>query len=278
MASIPSLPVESLPNSKSTDPVVNLFHMKLFHHFQTYTSQTLLLPPEVWEYALQLSFQFEFMMNTILCIGARHLAILHPKDEKYPIIATRHLCRALSQFRHELSNNLTTTHVDAFIATSGLLQYEVWSNTDFLSPHENGIVSYDPSKDRLFAFCSGLKQVFLKSLSYASVQPSILLPHLQHNPEDILVEFSQISSDTFANYQECFSYRRPPNLELLDIPLYHRDADPTVSNLWRKQVQQIHDPTEDGYTNVITRVCLILVFSPRSATTTPNDYQVSPVS
>jgi hypothetical protein len=143
----------------------------------------------------------------------------------------------LSQFRHELSNNLTTTHVDAFIATSVLFQYEVWSNTNFLSPHDDGIVSFDPSRDRMFAFCSGLKQVFLKGLSHASVQPSILLPHLQHNPTDILVEFSQISSDTLAKYQEFFPYCCPPNLELLDIPLHHRGADPTISNLWREQVQ-----------------------------------------
>jgi hypothetical protein len=51
---------------------------------------------------------------------------------------------------------------------------------------------------------------------------------------DILIKSSRISSDKLAR---SFSYCRPPNLELLDIPLYQRDYDPTISNLWREQKQ-----------------------------------------
>lgn len=125
---------------KSTDAIVNLLHLKLFHHFQTCTRQTLLLAPEVWEQALQLSFQFEFLMNAILYVAARHLSILQPEDAAYPTAATGHLGHALSRFRLEVSNDFTSTHLDAFIATSVLVQYEIWTDTDFFS-RQDGVVS-----------------------------------------------------------------------------------------------------------------------------------------
>lgn len=165
---ISSMPTENLlPGSRSTDAAVNLLHMKLFYHFQTYTCQTLLFTPEVWGHALQLCFQYEFLMNATLSVAARHLAFLQPEDATYPTAASSHLCRALSGFRKALSKKFPWTHIDAFIATLVLLQHEVWTSPDVFSLQDDGMVSFDPSKDGIFAFCSSLKQVFVKSVRLA---------------------------------------------------------------------------------------------------------------
>jgi len=256
-----------LPSSKTTDAVVNLLHLKLFHHFQTCTYLTLLIAPEVWLQALQLSFQFEFLMNAILCVAARHLAILQPEDLAYPTAAESHLCRALSLFRHVLSNSFTSIHIDAFIATSVLLQYEVWTSTDFISCRD-GVECFDPSRDRIFTLSSGLKQVFLETVPLTYDQPSVFLPQTACNGRDKLVPAAQISNSTLAKYQRFFSYYRPLGLEQLNIPLpFTRGTDLATSNAWQDHVPEIQDaldPIRDGYVPIITHLCLILSFLPEA--------------
>lgn len=207
-------------------------------------------------------------MNAILCLAARHLTILQPEDATYPTAAASHLSRALSRFRHELSDIFTPFHLDAFIATSSLLQYEVWTSTDFFSPQDDGVVSLDPARDRIFALSSGLKQVFLKSVPLASDQPSVFMPHIRHNPRNILVEAAQISNGTLAKYQDFFSYHRPLNLELLNIPLpYIRGTDLNIANPWQERVPKLQDPLDpvlDGYAPIVTELCLILSFLPEA--------------
>lgn len=272
-ASVPAQII--LSGSGPTDAVVNLLHLKVFHHFQTCTCQTLLLAPEVWGHALQLSFQFEFLMNAILCVAAQHLAVLQPEDATYPTVAASHLCRALSSFRHALLNNFALMHIDAFLATSLLLQYEIWTSTDFFSPQGDGVVSFDPSRDRIFAFSSSLKQVFLKSVPLLLAQSSVIMPHLQYDPTDILVRAAQVTDGTLAQYQDIFWYHRPLSLELLNIPLPHtRGPDLASSNSWQPPLPEVPDtpdPVADAYAPAITRICLILSFLPKA-------WQPDPVS
>ncbi|XXH02617.1 hypothetical protein Hte_008996 [Hypoxylon texense] len=251
-----------------TDAAVNLHHLKLFHHFQTCTRHTLMLTPEIWDHAVHLSFQFEFLMNTILCVAARHLAFLRPDDATYPRAAASHLCRALPGFRHELSNNFKLTHIDAFIATSLLLQYEAWTSTDFSPDQDDAAMSFDPTRDRVFAMGSSLKEVFLKSVPLLSGQPSKFLPLLRYNPMDNLVAAAKISNGTLAKYQQFFSYTRPISLELLDAPLpCSGDTDVAVSNLWQHPVSRARnepEPVDDGYAPIIARLCLVLSFLPEA--------------
>jgi hypothetical protein len=257
-----------LPSSKSNDAVVNLIHLKLFHHFQTCTQKTLLLKPEVWERALQLSFRYELLMNAVLCVASRHLAFLKPEDTTHSTAAASHLSRALSLFRQALSNTLASTHIDAFLATSILLQVEVWTSTDFYSSREDGVSSFDPSRDRIFSLNSSLKQVFLKSIPLISNQRSTILPHIAHNPRVALAEAAQISDSTLADYQNIFSYHRPLTSELLNVPLpYIRGRGLASSSLWQDHVPKIkeqHNPIHDGYMNVVTELCLILSYIPEA--------------
>lgn len=226
-----------------------------------------MLPPEVWEHTLQLCFEFDFLMDAVLCISARHLAILLPEDETISIVAIRHLCRSLSKFRHILSHDFTSTHVDAFIATSFLVLHEVWANTDFIAP-EHDIAPTVLSKDRIFEFSSGMKEVFLRSVSSTSTVYSVFLPHIGQNPTDILAPAAQINSSTLDRYRDFFSHRRSLNSDLLNIPIqFIRDADSSVSNPCHGHIPDkvnALNPVKDGFEPVINGLCLITSFLPEA--------------
>jgi hypothetical protein len=260
-----------LPSSKPTNAAVNLLHLNLFHHFQTCTRQTLCVPG-IWGDTLQLCFQFEYLMDAVLCVAARHLAILLPEDTTYPTAAANHLSRALSRFRHILSNNIGFAHVDAFIATSFLLQFEMWTSTDFSSPRDDGVASFDPSREGVFAFSSSLKKVFLNSAPLAAHQPSVILPHLQTDPGAELVKLAQISDDKLNQYHNFLSYQRPLNLGLLDIPFLYTQCTDLYCD---PEAPGTPDPLEDAYALAVARLCLILSFLPEARP--PNSVSAGPL-
>lgn len=265
------MPTQSLiPTSKPTDTVVNLLHLKLLHHFQIFTIPTLLLTFEVWGHTLQLSFQFDFLMHAVLCVAARHLAMLQPESTTCQTAAASHLCRSLALFRQTLSNDFTSINLDAFVATSQLFQYDVWASTDFVTSQDDDVLSFDPSKDRIFALSSGMKQVFLKTVPLALDQPSVFMPQIAHNSRDILVKTAQMSKGRLDDYQNHFSFHRPFNLDLLNIPLPRtRDtelADLNLSQGHLPKMQVLSDSIGDGYTTIVTELCLIMSFLHESNT------------
>jgi hypothetical protein len=241
--------------------------MELFHHFQTQTRQTLLFTPEVWDHVLQLSCHFDFLMNATLCISARHLAFLCPEDASYPTVAGSHLCHALSLFRDNLSENFSSTHLDAFVATSLLLQYAVWTSIDFVSRGDDGVDVVDPEKDSIFSFSAGLKEVFLKCVPSSIHQPSVFMPLIRRNPWPLLASAANIGGETLEKFQEYFS-RSPLHVDMLNIPLpYLRNKDPDFEALWEEggpTVTNAADPREDAYASVVTRLCLIMSFLPEA--------------
>lgn len=255
--------------------VVNLRHIKLFHHFQTETRNTLLYTPEVWDHALQLSFNFECLMHAVLCISARHLAYLHPDNTTYPATAANHLDRALSKFRLELSNDLTSVHLDVFVTTSILIQFELWINVDFLSTLNKGEASFDPTQDPMFTFSSTLKQVFLRSFPFDAIQASKFMPYIRDNPIEKLSRAVKISDDTVAEYQDFFAYSRPISSKMLNpLPSYTRatvDMDSHASEQDASKTSSALLSREDGYRLVVSRLCLILSFLPESDPPEPID-------
>ena len=203
-------------------------------------------------------------MNAVLCVAAHHLAFLCPDTPTYVAAAASHLDQALAGFRIELSNELASKHLDVFIATSMLLQFEIWANVDLNST----VASFDPSRDSIFEFSSSLKQVFLGSFPEASIQDSIFLPYHRSSPLNTLVEAAQISSDTLTHFQDFFAYNQPLTPDLLNVPLpYKRDIDQANSDAWQPRVpdtQDTPDMIQDGYVPVVTRLCLILSFLPEA--------------
>jgi hypothetical protein len=242
--------------------------MKLYHHFQNYTIQTLLFSPAVWEHALQVSFQFDFLANAILCVSARHLSVLLPEDSSYSTTAATHLGRALSQFRHALSGDFKSTHIDAFIATSLLLQYEIWTSIDDYSlPHDNS-VSVSMPRDRIFAFCSSLKKMFLNCLPMLCDQPSVFMPYIRHDSRDVLIKAAGISRNTLTSYQTTFSYGRPLTPSSFNPRISHtRGTSLITSEQWQgstPKTKEVANEIDDGYKPIVTQLCLILSFLPES--------------
>ncbi|KAI0536703.1 hypothetical protein GGR58DRAFT_528003 [Xylaria digitata] len=255
-----------VPNSsfRSTNAAVNLLHMKLFHHFQTETRQTLLCGQEAWDYVLQLSFEFDYLMNAILCIAARHLAVICPEDPTYKTAAASHLCRASSGLRGELSKGSTSIHFDAFLATSILFYYDTWTNTDyFLPPQDNEIVS-EAWTDRVFGFSSSLKKTLMTGFERPWEQPSLFRQSLTKNPGDEIAAISQASPDRLAEYENFFSYSRLLTMEMLNMsPSSVVDEDQINSSSRPSpifQTQVAADLVEDAYVPVVRRLCLILPF------------------
>jgi hypothetical protein len=244
--------VSTLSSSPAT--TLNSRHLELFHHFEKYTQKSLLFPPDVWGNALQLCSEHEFLKNAVLCISARHLAFLQPENAKYPAVAASHLYKTISQLREELSKRSTSIHPDAFIATSFLLQLEIWTNTEFA---RDGV--FDPSGEHFFTFNLSLKKVFLEKVSLLSNRPSVFLPKIQYNPMLKLIEQAQISTSTIGEFQTFFSRELPYNAEMFQpVPYKHGTV---LANPWGD-----HRKETSGYESVINHICLILSFLPEAGT------------
>jgi hypothetical protein len=234
---------------------------RLFHHFQTTTLPTLLLTPETWPHMIQLSLAFDFLTDTILCIAARHLSTLRPEHAAYGTAASHHLHRAVSRFRYELLHNsgtLTSTHLDAFISTSTLLQYEIWAGDE-----GDGGRDVDPTKDRVFAFNSALKGVFLRGVSRAQPPRSALLPHMAVDVMGPLIEAARADAGRMGRYLELFPYCRPLSLDMVDAVV----SPCVASNNTLSTKKLVVDPhgaavVNDGYTNAVEKLSLLLSFLP----------------
>ncbi|KAI0964992.1 hypothetical protein F4678DRAFT_468005 [Xylaria arbuscula] len=277
MVSIPKISTQfPSSNPRLADTAVNLLHMKLFHHFQTSTRQTLLWGQEAWDHVLQLSFEFDFLMNAILCIAARHLSVVRPDDLTYRTMAVNQLCRASSGLRKELSRGGASIHLDSFLATSMLLYYDTWTNVDYiLSPQEDGVAS-DAWTDRVFGFSSSLKKTLLACFQRPWEKPSVLRQAITKNPLDELTTAFDISPNKSAVYEDFLSYYRPISIEMLIEPLENviskkqRSSKPGCTY----QDQIAPDPAEDAYAPVARQLCVILPLVIRDQ---PRDLTPNPV-
>jgi hypothetical protein len=155
-------------------------------------------------------------MKAILCISAHHLLFLQPDDTTYQTAASTHLSGALSGFRLELSNDLTSAHLDVFVVTAVLLQFQVWTHTDMGRLLDAGS-AFDPLQDTIFTFSNSLKKVFLKSFPEAAVQPSVLLKSLRDCPNDSLWEAAQVDEAEVVMYCDLFSHHRPVTRQSVEV-------------------------------------------------------------
>lgn len=191
-----------------------------------------------------------------------------PEHMFYSMTASAHLGRALSQFRHNLSEDFKSTHIDAFIATSLLLQYEIWTSTDDYSCSQDGSISFDLPKDRIFAFCSSLKKMFLNCLPILDDQPSVFLPRIRHDSKNVLIKTAEISKNMLIAYQTIFSYERPLSASSFDPQISLAQGTNLVTlEQWQSSapnITEVANPIDDCFKPVITRLCLILSYLPES--------------
>jgi hypothetical protein len=248
--------------------MINLQRRKLLHHFEMCTLYTLVLSTEMWHEVLQLSHSFDFLMDATLCIAARHLACLNPKDLTYVSMAANHLCRCLSGFRVELSNGLTSTHLDVFVATSLLLQFELWTHTDHISTIQDGKSTFDPVKDQQFTFASSLKQVFLSRFPASAIQASKFIKYLERSPTDVLVPVAGISKRSLDGFHRFFACDLPVTSEHMHIPVpFERDPNAGHDERWNSHAAKRDDQGNfqgNGYEPVVTKLCLVTSFLPEA--------------
>lgn len=253
----------------SVSTKVNLLHMKLFHHFESFTYQTLSFTRQIWNEALKFSFEYEFLMHAILCISARHLAYLSPMEASYTTIARTHLSEALRLFREALSQPLTDANLDAILCTSALLHYEAWASTDFLSAENPDVAAgYDASKDQLFALRAGMVHIFISAMLLIPHKTSIFLTQMTYRPtspiQDAIFALRRDPSPYEAFLNEC--YDNPERLKQRELPplpdtpkLSHRYI---ALNYVAPKYHTTDDPHE-AYRNVVPRLCLLLALLPK---------------
>lgn len=247
--------------------------MELFHHFQTSTRHTLVGESEFWTHAIQFSFHFDYVMNAILCVAARHRASLQPGESTYVAAASNHLSRTLGRFRYEMSRPFPSIHLDAFILTSLLLHYEIWMGDDFMTPRDDtcNMHTVNALTDHLFSYCSSMKQVFLKCVPHALGQSSVCMPHIRCNsPIEFLTTMSEQKNGELRNKYRERLLRSPVSLDLLDL------GDMVDSEPVRETHHELKDDTpavserENGggemaeYERAITGLSLLLSFLPNN--------------
>ncbi|OAG05865.1 uncharacterized protein CC84DRAFT_739156 [Paraphaeosphaeria sporulosa] len=240
-----------------TNARLTLTNVKLFHHFQTYTRSTLLLPGPVWHLITHLSFSFPFLLHAILCISARHLSYLcRERTSHYAGVASTHLTYALSGFRSSLSVESSKANIDVFMATALLLQFELWANVRHLSGKEEdagedgGI--YDPGTDALFTYSASLKNILLGCFEPSDVHRSSVMQWLVN--DGTLSDAVPVDAATAAQMRDLFLCERKVVPEDLSLVASTYADDPITSK------QSDHQSTADNspYTAVIAALTPLL--------------------
>lgn len=258
----PSIP----PTGDSS--VVNLLHMKLFHHFETHTRHTLAFDT-VWPEAMKMSVGCEYLMHAILCLSANHLAFLRPEDAQYDMAAATHLSQMLRLFQEDLTRTSTVSNIDRRLAAVTLLSYIVWSEMDVNPSGAESLITSDAIHDRVFSFGAGTFGVFMSANLVAVDDGSIFVPHAKYSPRAALCNFIGLTSATIDSYQSFFDYNRPVTVDRLSVPNYFDQPD-----IGTREEQDLtpyfHIPTEardivEAYTRVIPRLCVMLALLPEMA-------------
>ncbi|KAF4636591.1 hypothetical protein G7Y89_g1485 [Cudoniella acicularis] len=245
-----------------TSPAVNMLHMKLFHHFETSTRHTLCFG-SVWKEALGWSLEYEALMQAILCVSARHLAYLCPDEPGYGVAAASHLAQTLSIFRKDINQKFTASNVDFFMATSVLIYFELWTETEFLVTDSAGLTALDLSKDTIFRLAGGLVEIFMRSGPVMYEKPSSFIVDIMHSPRQVLNSAARLSKETLASFHSFFSYSQPLRYEQLSVAsAFKGDSTPEPSEWMAGQTSEEEVNFLAAHKDVVSRLTTLLLFLP----------------
>ena len=259
---LPSRHIEPLPplQQVSSRTTTDEIGAKLLHHFIAFTIDTLPFPDYVWKHTLQLTPQFDFLQDIVLGISARHLSVLQPEVATHHAAASKYLSRTLFRFRKALSKDLASNHIDAFVATSFLLQHEVWASGELPT------VSNDETTDPLFIISASLKGVFLKCLCKAPRESSVFVDHLPRDPARALSQAPQMGVLDKVERQNLFSATCPINSELPGPLLTGHDYSQAVSEECRCLALGQGRRAVERAAPLIKHLSMILAFLPDFST------------
>jgi hypothetical protein len=128
-----------------------MIEMELFHNYSNYTSNTFDRNPAiqvVWRVNVpQVAFANSFVMDSILCVSALHMASSRPDmRDKYVSLGLQHHERGLAQVNSILGTNVTEQNCTAlyiFSALTGMISFaKPKKPDDFLLLGQDGIASW----------------------------------------------------------------------------------------------------------------------------------------
>ncbi|KAF2093616.1 hypothetical protein NA57DRAFT_61322 [Rhizodiscina lignyota] len=178
LASEMSLIPSSLPWQASSSRV-NLLEMQLFHHFITYTADTMIFGSCFWtSKVVPLALHSDFLMHAALAIAASHLQYLQPHERKYQQLELHHISVALHGFRNALSGPITAATANGLISGAILLFHNSWSSTDFRNNNADGGLYFQG--DSLFPLAAGLARLVWETRYLRD--PSFFEPIVAYGP------------------------------------------------------------------------------------------------
>ena len=250
------------PLLPGTNSAVNILHMKLFHHFEINTRHTLCFGL-VWKEALSWALEYEALMHTILCVSARHLAYLCPDEASYNVAASFNFAQALSRFRRDISQKFTASNIDLFMATSVLIYFELWTETEFVMTDSAGLTTLDLSKDAIFRLSGGLIEIFMRSIPVIYEKPSSFIADIMHSPRKILNNAAGLSKESLVTFHTFFSYTQPLcSKQLYIAPAFKRGSIPDLCEGLVGLTSDEDIRLLEDHKDVVSRLATLLQFLP----------------
>ncbi|KAH8648696.1 hypothetical protein BX600DRAFT_518055 [Xylariales sp. PMI_506] len=261
---------EHCQRNPPTASVVNMLHMRLFHHFETYTRHSLAFG-SVWKEAMKISLRSESLMHAILCLSARHLAVLQPDDPQHDMAAAMHLSQTLQLFQQDLTKTVTKSNVDSHLATATLLSYILWNELDIVLAVKDSSMNVATLEDRLFRIGGGTLELFLSATFSVLQHHSLFFPHIVQRPRMTLCYVAGVTTQAIDMYQAFFDHERPLTADRLCLPNYFESWK--GDNVEKGDLAaQFHQPTTldgpqsldttEAHRRLVARLCVILSFLP----------------
>ncbi|PCH00268.1 Protein of unknown function DUF3468 [Penicillium occitanis (nom. inval.)] len=158
---------DGLPETTSTSHIATICHigrsteelmsLRLMHHFEHFTSDTLLFGKSFWrDQILPLALHHDYLMHAVLTISASHLNYLLPQLAENKRAINIHLSHTLPGFIQGVGAIESSQDSDAVIACGFLLLYYAWS-VPFFNETDDSNLNVD--SDGLLWFAVGLQEV-----------------------------------------------------------------------------------------------------------------------
>ncbi|KAF2103361.1 hypothetical protein NA57DRAFT_72337 [Rhizodiscina lignyota] len=148
---------------------INFLQLRLFHHFESVTVETLVLGFEAWKKVLPLAFEYEYLMHAILMMGAAHLSYLDPTNEIYKTAELEHLSNATQGIRTGLSSELSQSSAEALFASCILVYNQTWSSYEYTDSGVSESHNLQIDADFLLPLGAGLKGVISDTLIWVYI-------------------------------------------------------------------------------------------------------------
>ncbi|KAI0377164.1 hypothetical protein F5Y04DRAFT_189623 [Hypomontagnella monticulosa] len=194
-------------------PALDLESLRLMHHFEHFTSGTLLFDEQLWrDQILPLALQNEYLMRAVLTVSASHLHYLQPHISRHSRVAAMHLDRSLSGFRESLNKlGLPQQNPDVIIACGFILLHYAWSIPFFNVPNDR---SPDIESDGLLWFAGGVKTIILSVYKKDEGEPvdGIFQSHITKNHSKRFYDWSD-QADCSYDFEQNFLRQSCPARE-----------------------------------------------------------------